>query len=172
MPSTVCHYNISAFLVFKVVKGPPASLLFTLKTFVPSLSHSSHSSVIFHQDGNGYIDEQELDALLKDLCDKNKMVMSPVSDPVVGSVIGSHCSPSLSDRARLLLGTGRGLDGVGRLQEEHHGSVGRGQTVPHRAGDRPLSGLHAVTSLPETFRVVLSSPRLLLPTSSCNLVHV
>lgn len=26
------------------------------------------------QDGNGYIDEQELDALLKDLCDKNKMV--------------------------------------------------------------------------------------------------
>uniref|UniRef100_A0A3Q3X7B0 EF-hand domain-containing protein n=1 Tax=Mola mola TaxID=94237 RepID=A0A3Q3X7B0_MOLML len=26
-----------------------------------------------HQDGNGYIDEQELDALLKDLCDKNKM---------------------------------------------------------------------------------------------------
>uniref|UniRef100_A0A674N984 Calbindin 2b n=1 Tax=Takifugu rubripes TaxID=31033 RepID=A0A674N984_TAKRU len=25
------------------------------------------------QDGNGYIDEQELDALLKDLCDKNKM---------------------------------------------------------------------------------------------------
>uniref|UniRef100_A0A673AYR5 Calbindin 2b n=1 Tax=Sphaeramia orbicularis TaxID=375764 RepID=A0A673AYR5_9TELE len=28
---------------------------------------------LFHQDGNGYIDEQELDALLKDLCDKNKM---------------------------------------------------------------------------------------------------
>ncbi|MEQ2238467.1 Calbindin, partial [Ilyodon furcidens] len=26
-------------------------------------------------DGNGYIDEQELDALLKDLCDKNKMDM-------------------------------------------------------------------------------------------------
>uniref|UniRef100_A0A665T8Z3 Calbindin 2b n=1 Tax=Echeneis naucrates TaxID=173247 RepID=A0A665T8Z3_ECHNA len=25
------------------------------------------------QDGNGYIDEQELDTLLKDLCDKNKM---------------------------------------------------------------------------------------------------
>uniref|UniRef100_A0A8C3B1S7 Calbindin 2b n=1 Tax=Cyclopterus lumpus TaxID=8103 RepID=A0A8C3B1S7_CYCLU len=25
------------------------------------------------EDGNGYIDEQELDALLKDLCDKNKM---------------------------------------------------------------------------------------------------
>lgn len=30
----------------------------------------------FLQDGNGYIDEQELDALLKDLCDKNKMVPS------------------------------------------------------------------------------------------------
>uniref|UniRef100_A0AAQ4RXL6 EF-hand domain-containing protein n=1 Tax=Gasterosteus aculeatus aculeatus TaxID=481459 RepID=A0AAQ4RXL6_GASAC len=28
------------------------------------------------EDGNGYIDEQELDALLKDLCDKNKMVMN------------------------------------------------------------------------------------------------
>lgn len=28
------------------------------------------------QDGNGYIDEQELDALLKDLSDKNKMVIS------------------------------------------------------------------------------------------------
>uniref|UniRef100_A0A8D2ZF01 EF-hand domain-containing protein n=1 Tax=Scophthalmus maximus TaxID=52904 RepID=A0A8D2ZF01_SCOMX len=27
----------------------------------------------FIHDGNGYIDEQELDALLKDLCDKNKM---------------------------------------------------------------------------------------------------
>uniref|UniRef100_A0A3P9H9F8 Calretinin n=1 Tax=Oryzias latipes TaxID=8090 RepID=A0A3P9H9F8_ORYLA len=29
--------------------------------------------VLVYQDGNGYIDEQELDALLKDLCDKNKM---------------------------------------------------------------------------------------------------
>ncbi|TNN87447.1 Calretinin [Liparis tanakae] len=28
---------------------------------------------IYDKDGNGYIDEQELDALLKDLCDKNKM---------------------------------------------------------------------------------------------------
>ncbi|CAN9507032.1 unnamed protein product [Ophioblennius macclurei] len=27
----------------------------------------------FDKDGNGYIDEQELDALLKDLCEKNKM---------------------------------------------------------------------------------------------------
>lgn len=32
------------------------------------------------QDGNGYIDEQELDALLKDLCDKNKMVVSLLID--------------------------------------------------------------------------------------------
>uniref|UniRef100_A0A3B4ZVL3 Calretinin-like n=1 Tax=Stegastes partitus TaxID=144197 RepID=A0A3B4ZVL3_9TELE len=31
------------------------------------------SSQSFPSDGNGYIDEQELDALLKDLCDKNKM---------------------------------------------------------------------------------------------------
>uniref|UniRef100_A0A3B4Y7B7 Calbindin 2b n=1 Tax=Seriola lalandi dorsalis TaxID=1841481 RepID=A0A3B4Y7B7_SERLL len=30
----------------------------------------------YDKDGNGYIDEQELDALLKDLCDKNKMVMN------------------------------------------------------------------------------------------------
>uniref|UniRef100_A0A3Q3AKS4 Calbindin 2b n=1 Tax=Kryptolebias marmoratus TaxID=37003 RepID=A0A3Q3AKS4_KRYMA len=30
------------------------------------------------QDGNGYIDEQELDALLKDLCDKNKMDVDSV----------------------------------------------------------------------------------------------
>lgn len=34
------------------------------------------SCAFFNQDGNGYIDEQELDALLKDLCDKNKMVMN------------------------------------------------------------------------------------------------
>lgn len=32
---------------------------------------------LYNKDGNGYIDEQELDALLKDLCDKNKMVMNP-----------------------------------------------------------------------------------------------
>uniref|UniRef100_A0A3Q3IBU2 EF-hand domain-containing protein n=1 Tax=Monopterus albus TaxID=43700 RepID=A0A3Q3IBU2_MONAL len=30
----------------------------------------------YDKDGNGYIDEQELDALLKDLCDKNRMVMN------------------------------------------------------------------------------------------------
>uniref|UniRef100_A0AAQ6A5W5 EF-hand domain-containing protein n=1 Tax=Amphiprion ocellaris TaxID=80972 RepID=A0AAQ6A5W5_AMPOC len=28
---------------------------------------------LYDKDGNGYIDEQELEALLKDLCDKNKM---------------------------------------------------------------------------------------------------
>lgn len=28
------------------------------------------------QDGNGYIDENELDALLRDLCEKNKQVIS------------------------------------------------------------------------------------------------
>ncbi|CAL8351188.1 unnamed protein product [Merluccius merluccius] len=32
---------------------------------------------LYDQDGNGYIDEQELDALLKDLCDKNKMKVDP-----------------------------------------------------------------------------------------------
>ncbi|XP_034730061.1 calretinin-like [Etheostoma cragini] len=32
----------------------------------------------YDKDGNGYIDEQELDALLKDLCDKNKMDVDPV----------------------------------------------------------------------------------------------
>ncbi|KAM3877287.1 calretinin-like isoform 2-T2 [Diretmus argenteus] len=30
----------------------------------------------YDKDGNGYIDEQELDALLKDLCEKNKTVMN------------------------------------------------------------------------------------------------
>lgn len=30
----------------------------------------------YDKDGNGYIDEQELDALLKDLCDKSKMVVA------------------------------------------------------------------------------------------------
>jgi hypothetical protein len=40
-------------------------------------SSSPHTSPFSHQDGNGYIDEQELDALLKDLCDKKKMVMEP-----------------------------------------------------------------------------------------------
>ncbi|XP_056135013.1 calretinin-like [Lampris incognitus] len=32
---------------------------------------------LFDQDGNGYIDEQELDALLKDLCKRNKMEPKP-----------------------------------------------------------------------------------------------
>ncbi|KAI4830026.1 hypothetical protein KUCAC02_001680 [Chaenocephalus aceratus] len=31
----------------------------------------------YDKDGNGYIDEQELDGLLKDLCDKNKMDVDP-----------------------------------------------------------------------------------------------
>jgi calbindin D28 len=30
---------------------------------------------LLSQDGNGYIDENELDALLKDLCEKNKQVI-------------------------------------------------------------------------------------------------
>lgn len=40
------------------------------------LPKSDFSCRLFCQDGNGYIDEQELDALLKDLCDKNRMVMN------------------------------------------------------------------------------------------------
>uniref|UniRef100_H2LYL6 Calbindin 2b n=1 Tax=Oryzias latipes TaxID=8090 RepID=H2LYL6_ORYLA len=43
--------------LLKFQKRPPISL----------------TCVLVYQDGNGYIDEQELDALLKDLCDKNKM---------------------------------------------------------------------------------------------------
>uniref|UniRef100_A0A7N6BWQ8 EF-hand domain-containing protein n=1 Tax=Anabas testudineus TaxID=64144 RepID=A0A7N6BWQ8_ANATE len=35
---------------------------------------------LFYQDGNGYIDEQELDALLQDLCEKNKLVMNRLGD--------------------------------------------------------------------------------------------
>lgn len=30
---------------------------------------------LYDQDGNGYMDENELDALLKDLCEKNKKVL-------------------------------------------------------------------------------------------------
>lgn len=33
--------------------------------------------ILLPQDGNGYIDEHELDALLKDLCEKNKQVIVP-----------------------------------------------------------------------------------------------
>jgi len=38
-------------------------------------------NVIF-QDGNGYIDEHELDALLKDLCEKNKKVIQRAFFPL------------------------------------------------------------------------------------------
>lgn len=34
------------------------------------------ASLLHSQDGNGYIDENELDALLKDLCEKNKQVIN------------------------------------------------------------------------------------------------
>lgn len=81
---------------------------------------------------------------------------------VVGSVGGTDCTPSLSEHVSSF-GTGRGLDGIGRLQEEHHGSVRRGQVVPHRTGDRPLPGLLAVTSLPETFSPHDASSSLLPP---------
>uniref|UniRef100_A0A3Q4H5E0 Calbindin 2b n=1 Tax=Neolamprologus brichardi TaxID=32507 RepID=A0A3Q4H5E0_NEOBR len=50
----------------------PVQENFLLKTF-PCLYNSNLLSCLIHQDGNGCIDEQELDALLKDLCDKNKM---------------------------------------------------------------------------------------------------
>lgn len=52
-----------------------------MKILYPSVTQTS--CVIFLQDGNGYIDEQELDALLKDLCDKNKMVTSLSTDPFI-----------------------------------------------------------------------------------------
>lgn len=55
-----------------------ATHFFPLEPVIPSVTQTS--DVIFHQDGNGYIDEQELDALLKDLCEKNKMVMSLLID--------------------------------------------------------------------------------------------
>lgn len=54
-----------------------------LKTFCAPIIEASCVSFLL-QDGNGHIDEQELDALLKDLCDKNKMVMN--SEPIDLSV--------------------------------------------------------------------------------------
>lgn len=50
--------------------------LLELNTFMSCVT----SCAIFLQDGNGSIDEQELDALLKDLCDKNKMVIGLLID--------------------------------------------------------------------------------------------
>lgn len=43
-----------------------------LKTFLMQVYDTFYRS--FFQDGNGYIDEQELDALLRDLYEKNKKV--------------------------------------------------------------------------------------------------
>lgn len=51
---------------------------------------------VFLQDGNGYIDEQELDALLRDLCDKNKMVMN--SEPIDSLVRVTFQSPNIELR--------------------------------------------------------------------------
>uniref|UniRef100_A0A667YX06 Calbindin 2b n=1 Tax=Myripristis murdjan TaxID=586833 RepID=A0A667YX06_9TELE len=50
----------------------PVEENFLLKFQVTLLTISSLCCLI-RQDGNGYIDEQELDALLTDLCEKNKM---------------------------------------------------------------------------------------------------
>eukprot|EP00064_Thunnus_orientalis_P016172 superscaffoldBa00003148_g16235 len=51
---------------------------------------------LYDKDGNGYIDEQELDALLKDLCDKNKM------DVGAGGLVGYKKSiMALSDGGKL-----------------------------------------------------------------------
>ncbi|KAK1891211.1 Calretinin [Dissostichus eleginoides] len=49
------------------------------------------------EDGNGYIDEQELDGLLKDLCDKNKMDV----DPSKGLVDYKRSIMALSDGGKL-----------------------------------------------------------------------
>lgn len=70
--------NYSHRVTSKTVNLRVDSLVLTLDTFISSVTQTSY--VIFPQDGNGYIDEQELDALLKDLCDKNKMVMSLLID--------------------------------------------------------------------------------------------
>lgn len=56
-----------------------ASLLLMMKNCLRSeyleMKNQTHGiSVAFFQDGNGYIDEQELDALLRDLYQSNKKV--------------------------------------------------------------------------------------------------
>ena len=159
-----------------------------------------------HQDGNGYIDEQELDALLKDLCDKKKMVID--SDLSVflniiilllkeNNVCLSHEDKVFSRCSRLIvtdtntesssqcvrvsfsppsvcLRPGQTEDCVltclsllpvsvaaeggpgraGELQGQHHGPVRRRQAVPHRAGDCPLQGFHAVSSEPGCYKTL------------------
>lgn len=53
-----------------------------------------HIFLCFLQDRNGYMDENELDALLKDLCEKNKKVRlsstSCLKDFVLANYIDSH----------------------------------------------------------------------------------
>lgn len=118
------------------------------------------------QDGNGSIDEQELDALLKDLCDKNKMV--PSLSIVLFRLLFWWPNIAAWDLACLqpmcvsvCFLPGCGFDRAGWVQGEHHGSVWRGEAVPHRAGDRPVSRLCSVTGLPETTPTML--PSLLTP---------
>ncbi|XP_035266167.1 calbindin [Anguilla rostrata] len=51
---------------------------------------------LYDQDGNGYMDENELDALLKDLCEKNNKVLDPSKIPTYKNAI-----MALSDGGKL-----------------------------------------------------------------------
>lgn len=51
-------------------------------------------SFLTPQDGNGYIDENELDALLKDLCEKNKQVMYLTCYLLVKQILESNLEQS------------------------------------------------------------------------------
>lgn len=55
----------------------PASLYLHTHIYIHTLICALILLVYFYKDGNGYIDEHELDALLKDLCEKNRQVSEP-----------------------------------------------------------------------------------------------
>lgn len=173
--------------VLKVMEGSLASHMSTWKAFITSVTHTS--DVVFHQDGNGYIDEQELDALLKDLCDRNKMVMSPLTDPfrwpplpkreTIGSwdtslrssaasaeqIAPYHCLSMCLLSGQDLASTG--LDGYKKsiMALSDGGKLYRTELEIVLCRDSSL--------WPPSLKPSESPWRLLvLPTSSCNLVHV
>lgn len=95
-------------------------------------------SLMFRQDGNGYIDEQELDALLRDLYQKNKKVRW-LKNLQIWMILVSH---PLTSAVTSLGGGPEEPDG---LQAEHHEPLRRWEALPRRAGDRPLQGANRLT---------------------------
>lgn len=83
-----------------------------------------------HQDGSGFIDEHELDALLKDLYEKNKKVRGDERGGTKPTGSGAPCNPSATPN----LPAGDEHPAAHQLPPEHHEPVGRRQAVPQGAG--------------------------------------